>query len=81
MSKSITFCRQSQTGMLSVRGAGRLGGLAVLQKHGRNHFAEIGKLGQKMMRSRNPNMASTWGRQGGRPKKLTLKESSGEKGK
>ncbi len=38
--------------------------MAVLQKHGGNHFAEIGKLGQKIMRSRNPNMASTWGGQG-----------------
>ena len=57
---------------LSVREAGRLGGLAVLAKHGRKHFSKIGKKGQKALREQRPGMASEWGKQGGRPKKPQL---------
>ena len=60
---------------LSVDEAGKLGGLAVLSKQGRIHFVEIGRKGQRAMRARYPNMASVWGKRGGRPKKLNLLEA------
>ena len=49
--------------------AGRKGGLALLGKRGRKHFAEIGKKGQEVMKKRFPGMASEWGKKGGRPRK------------
>jgi len=57
---------------LSVREAGRRGGLSVLAKHGHKHFSKIGKQGQKALRERYPDMASEWGKQGGRPRKPQL---------
>ena len=57
---------------MSVNEAGRQGGLVVLNKYGKEFFAEIGRKGQKSLRKRYPNMASEWGRRGGRPKKLPL---------
>jgi general stress protein YciG len=63
---------------LTVREAGRLGGLAVLNKHGREFYSEIGREGQRVLRERHPGMASQWGRMGGRPRKLTLAEIMGE---
>jgi general stress protein YciG len=59
--------------MTTVSEAGRKGGLCVLKKKGRNFFREIGRKGQKTMRRRYPNMASEWGKKGGRPRKETIK--------
>jgi len=81
MSSDINFCRHSGKLILSVREAGRLGGLAVLYKHGRDHFVEIGRLGQAVMRSRYPDRASQWGKLGGRPRKLDLNDILGGQGK
>ena len=64
---------------ISVREAGRRGGLAVLATHGREHFSKIGKQGQKVLRDRHPCMASSWGRKGGRPKKPNL-DDTGDQG-
>jgi len=66
---------------ISVSQAGRKGGLAVLQQRGREFFVRIGKKGQLTMRKKYPNMAKTWGKLGGRPRKPTLKEIMREKGK
>jgi len=57
---------------MTVREAGRKGGLALLAKHGSNHFVEIGQKGQKTLRERYPGMASEWGKKGGRPKKNNI---------
>ena len=57
---------------LTVREAGRRGGFALLLKRGRNHFSEIGKKGQETIRKRYPDMASEWGKKGGRPRKDNL---------
>ncbi len=57
---------------ITVAEAGRRGGLSVLRKRGREFYAQIGRKGQKTMRGKYPNMASIWGRQGGRPKKNSL---------
>ena len=54
---------------MTVEEAGRKGGLALLSKRGKKHFAEIGKKGQELMKKRYPGMASTWGKKGGRPRK------------
>jgi hypothetical protein len=65
----------------TVKEAGRLGGLKLLHVHGRKHFVEIGRTGQRAMRHKYPDMASVWGRLGGRPKKQALDEIVGENGK
>ena len=54
---------------MTMREAGRKGGLALLSKRGKKHFAEIGKKGQEVIKKRYPGMASTWGKKGGRPRK------------
>jgi general stress protein YciG len=61
-----------KVGEVTVSEAGRKGGLALLGKRGRKHFAVIGKKGQEEMRKRYPGMASEWGRKGGRPRKNNL---------
>jgi hypothetical protein len=66
---------------LTVAEAGKLGGLKLLEIRGRNHFVVIGRKGQEAMRQKYPCMATEWGKLGGRPKKLTLIEIVGEKGK
>ena len=58
--------------VISVNEAGKKGGLALFAKHGSKHFAEIGKKGQEILRKRYPNMASEWGKKGGRPRKNNL---------
>ena len=57
---------------LTVREAGRRGGLALLAKRGKSHFVEIGKKGQETLRKRYPGMASEWGKKGGRPRKNNI---------
>jgi general stress protein YciG len=56
-------------GHMTTSEAGRKGGLALLSKRGKKHFAEIGKKGQEEMKKRYPGMASEWGKKGGRPRK------------
>lgn len=62
---------------ISVNEAGRRGGLACLQKKGRSFFREIGKKGNARMKAKYPNLASEWGKLGGRPRKLKLEEVTG----
>ena len=57
---------------VTVNGAGRKGGLKVLNTRGHHFFVKIGKKGQKSMRKKYPGMASVWGRKGGRPRKQDL---------
>ena len=59
-------------GNITTREAGRKGGLALLSKRGKKHFAEIGKKGQEVIKKRYPGMASTWGKKGGRPRKNNI---------
>jgi general stress protein YciG len=63
---------------ITVSEAGRKGGLAVLRNRGHAFFVEIGKRGQNVMRERYPNMASEWGKKGGRPRKSNLEGIMGE---
>ncbi|RLC65219.1 MAG: hypothetical protein DRI01_01615 [Chloroflexi bacterium] len=66
---------------ITVTEAGRKGGLTVLSRRGQSFYSEIGKKGQTVMRRKYPDMAREWGKRGGRPKKVTLDEILGEKGK
>ena len=59
---------------ISVKEAGKIGGLNLLQKYGTAYFSNIGRKGQKAMRTKYPNMASEWGKKGGRPKKINLSQ-------
>ena len=68
----------SDNGGITVREAGRRGGLACLRNRGRGFFVRIGKKGQSEMRRKYPGMAAEWGRKGGRPKKPDLAEIMGE---
>jgi general stress protein YciG len=65
----------------SVNEAGRRGGLTVLQKRGRGFYADIGHKGQLALRLKYPNMASEWGKLGGRPRKPSLSQLVGENSK
>ena len=58
--------------IISVREAGRRGGLAILAKQGRQYFSALGKKGQQALRANYPGMASEWGKKGGRPRKENL---------
>jgi len=60
------------TRSMTVAEAGRKGGMTVLAKHGRGHFSKIGCKGQQALRKKHPNMASVWGKKGGRPRKPDL---------
>ncbi len=66
---------------LTVREAGRRGGLAVLNSRGRDFFVKIGRLGQASTRQKYPDRAKCWGKLGGRPKKPNLNNFMEEKGK
>jgi general stress protein YciG len=57
---------------ITVKEAGRKGGLSLLSKRGTKHFAEIGKKGQDTIKRLYPGMASTWGKKGGRPRKNNI---------
>ena len=65
---------------ITVVQAGRKGGRSTLRRRGRKFYAHIGKIGQLAMRKKYPNMARTWGKMGGRPRKPTLTEIMGETG-
>jgi len=61
-----------EKGTMTVKDAGRLGGLTVLRKRGNSWFAEIGLMGQKAMKAKYSRMAREWGKRGGRPRKPNL---------
>ena len=55
---------------ISVRMAGHIGGAKTVALHGRDHFVNAGKRGQRVFRQRYTREdRSRWGKLGGRPKK------------
>jgi hypothetical protein len=64
---------------ISVSEAGQRGGLTVLRNRGKEFYVQIGIKGQQKMRARYPNMASKWGKLGGRPRKLPLSDVGRDK--
>jgi len=59
---------------ITCREAGRKGGLTLFHRRGRSYFSEIGKLGGLETKQLHGHRYQEWGRRGGRPRKLTLKE-------
>jgi general stress protein YciG len=75
---SILASSPSQELAMTVREAGRKGGLSCMRNRGREFFSEIGRAGQQAMRGKYPGMAGEWGRRGGRPRKRSLADIMGE---
>jgi general stress protein YciG len=75
---SILASTPRQELAITVREAGRKGGLSCLRNRGRQFFSEIGRTGQQAIRRKYPGMASEWGRRGGRPRKRGLADIVGE---
>jgi len=74
---SILASSPSEELAMTVREAGKKGGLSCLRNRGREFFCEIGRTGQRAMRRKYPCMASEWGKRGGRPKKCNLSDAVG----
>ena len=65
--------RNAQTGKLTVKEAGRLGGLTTLARHGLAHYREAGRKGQaKFSAQFEKAQRRRWGLTGGRPKRHGL---------
>jgi len=60
---------------MTTRQAGRLGGQATLQKHGRCFFREIGRRGGQKTASLYSELLRERGWKGGRPKRPVLPET------
>ena len=64
---------------ISVRAAGHLGGIRTAALHGRAHFINAGKRGQRVFcQLYTREDRSRWGKLGGRPKK-SVRTLSGER--
>jgi hypothetical protein len=59
---------------MTVQEAGRRGGKATLQNQGSEHFKKIGRKGGKRTARLYRDLLSEFGKRGGRPRRLTLKE-------
>lgn len=71
---------EGQIGELTVREAGRLGGLSTLTRHGLDHYRRAGRKGQAKLNARfGKAQRALWGAMGGRPKKPRLADM-GEEG-
>jgi len=69
-----------QTFELTVREAGRLGGLSTLTRYGVDHYRRAGRKGQAKLNAQfGKSQRALWGSLGGRPRKPKLTDV-GEKG-
>lgn len=65
--------KQRPVDALSVKEAGRLGGLATLARYGVNHYKDAGKKGQAALSATcTSDQRRFWGSLGGRPQKRRL---------
>ena len=65
---------------ITVREAGRRGGLITLSRYGVTHFREAGRKGQVSLAAKtSSDQRQQWGRLGGRPRKHR-RQSMGEEG-
>ena len=72
--------RKRRTDELTVRDAGRLGGLSTLARHGITHYREAGRRGQAKLAAKCSSAdRSRWGALGGRPRKVRY-QALGEEG-
>lgn len=65
---------------ITVREAGRRGGIATRDRRGVEFLREIGRKGGKVTKMRYAHLLSEFGRRGGRPRRPALNESLGKKG-
>jgi len=61
--------------------AGRRGGQTTLEHHGVEFFRRIGRKGGQRTASLYRELLTEFGRRGGRPRRPTLDESAGERGR
>lgn len=62
-------------GEITVRQAGKRGGRATLENHGRDFFSRIGKKGGERTADLYHDLLRQFGQMGGRPKRPTLDET------
>ena len=65
---------------ISVREAGRRGGIATRDRHGIEFYRQIGARGGESTKKLYAHLFSEFGKKGGRPKRPTLSELVGEEG-
>jgi len=66
---------------ITVREAGARGGHSTLERRGVEFFRKIGAKGGKRQKELYRDLLAEFGRKGGRPRRPTLDESTGEKGR
>jgi hypothetical protein len=65
--------KKRQCPELTVREAGRLGGLRTLARHGIAHYQKVGRKGQAKLAAKCTSaQRRSWGALGGRPKRVTF---------
>lgn len=64
---------------VSVREAGRRGGTTTRDRHGVEFYRRIGARGGEITKKRYGHLFSEFGRRGGRPRRPTLDEPTGER--
>lgn len=70
-----------ERGNITVKEAGRLGGLKTLERHGHEHFVSAGRCGQRVTSDRyTKDDRQKWGALGGRPPRGHY-HTMGEEGK
>jgi len=79
LQQNAEHARKRHAGSLTVRDAGRLGGLTTLARHGLDHYREAGRKGQAKLAIRfGRAQRRRWGAMGGRPRRIALAHA-GEK--
>ncbi len=63
---------------LTVKEAGAKGGRATLERHGRSHYAVIGKMGGQRTRELYGKLLKEVSKRGGRPRRPALHNNMGE---
>jgi len=63
---------------ITVAEAGRRGGTATRDRHGAEFYRQIGAKGGEVTKKRYAHLFSEFGRRGGRPRRPTLDEPTGE---
>jgi general stress protein YciG len=63
---------------ISVKAAGRRGGMTTRDRYGSDFYRRIGKMGGERTRELYAELLKEFGRRGGRPRRPTLDEYMGE---
>jgi hypothetical protein len=63
---------------ITVREAGARGGRTTLERKGAEFFCDIGRKGGQRTATLYYELLSTWGKQGGRPRRPSLQKDAGE---